>query len=576
MERVSAYLVPTGSGGGSGSSGRLRMNVTTTKNSGLSASDALENGYKSGGNNTYYKIEQLADKVISHTIDTAKGTLTSAVVEDLDITDEIDVIDTITGVVDFAAVSGDYSEARAKLEASNDPNKAQKLKDMESAYIEYALSTIIVSSLAVVTAVSAVAAGPGFALAIGIICAICEFNKDAALVKMGMEPDGDIFYFIINWLLDPSGFVYEGVTSNRLSGVTTTVYYKDENNNAVLWNAEDYGQENPLTTNNEGRYSWIVPEGMWQVKYELQGYETAYSDSLDVPPPQTEVNIGMFSYIAPEIEYAELCKNTLKLDFTKYMKPDTMENIKISDTDGSDVAYTLTYSKDETDINDTVFAKEYTFTMDTEASVGDVYYVTFTDAVKSYADTGMRNGQMSVTAIEEVAQIIAPAEFEVANASIRRIPVVFTGIDEGDVIIARSDVPSVISVVDVSKPDENGNAYVEIKANDIGTAQITISVNNVKAVISVNSDNSNVVMVTDVEKNAQGTTVFLKNNTGSALSGTIFYGAYDDSGKLVFIQQFPIDTDERDFTVTTSQNVENESVWKVFMFQNLLVPVISL
>ena len=578
MQRVSAYLVPTGSGGGSGSSGRLRMDVTTTKNSGFNIAEAKENGYKFAGNNTYYKIEQLADKIVSSTYDAAKGSLTSAVVEDLDITDEVEVFDTIMGVVDFTSVSGDYSDARAKLEASNDPNKAQKLKDMESAYIEYALSTIIVSSLTVVTAVSAVAAGPGFALAIGIICAICEFNKDAALVKMGMEPDGDIFYFIINWLLDPSGYVYEAVTTNRLSGVTTTVYYKDENNNAVLWNAEDYGQENPLTTNNEGRYSWIVPEGMWQVKYELDGYDTVYSDWLDVPPPQTDVNIGMFSYATPKIEYAELYENTLKLNFTKYMKPETVENIKISDNDGSDVAYTVDYSKEETDLNDTVFAKEYTFTLDVETAVGEVYNVTFADTVKSYADVGMENGQISVTAIQEPTQIIVPAEFEVANASIRRIPVIIKGIDEDDVITAESDVASVISVVDVSKSDENGNAYVEIKANDIGAAQITISANNVKATVNVNSDNSDIVMVTGIEKNAQNTTVSFKNNTGENISSTVFYTAYDENGRLLFVQQFPINTGERDFTVTTSKNIENEKSWKVFMFKNVdtLIPVISL
>ena len=35
---------------------------------------------------------------------------------------------------------------------------------------------------------------------------------------------------------------------------------------------------------------------------------------------------------------------------------------KIVDKSGNDVTYTIDYSKEETDINNTVFAKEYTFT----------------------------------------------------------------------------------------------------------------------------------------------------------------------------------------------------------------------
>lgn len=35
---------------------------------------------------------------------------------------------------------------------------------------------------------------------------------------------------------------------------------------------------------------------------------------------------------------------------------------KIFDKSGNDVTYTIDYSKEETDINNTVFAKEYTFT----------------------------------------------------------------------------------------------------------------------------------------------------------------------------------------------------------------------
>ena len=42
---------------------------------------------------------------------------------------------------------------------------------------------------------------------------------------------------------------------------------------------------------------------------EKEGYETAYSDWLPVPPPQTEVNIGLVSKEKPVIENSfRLCR----------------------------------------------------------------------------------------------------------------------------------------------------------------------------------------------------------------------------------------------------------------------------
>lgn len=65
----------------------------------------------------------------------------------------------------------------------------------------------------------------------------------------------------------PLGFVYEGVATNRLEGVTATAYYKemvedmygDLHENVVLWDAEEYAQENPLFTNEYGMYAWMCP-----------------------------------------------------------------------------------------------------------------------------------------------------------------------------------------------------------------------------------------------------------------------------------------------------------------------------
>ena len=120
--------------------------------------------------------------------------------------------------------------------------------------------------------------------------------------------------FRVDFVVDPSGYVYDQETNERLEGVKTTAYYIPEPANATeefwkntpaantygeLWNGAEYDQSNPLYTNADGKYAWNVPTGWWRVKYEKEGYETAWSDWMTVPPERTEVNIGL-KPLAPE------------------------------------------------------------------------------------------------------------------------------------------------------------------------------------------------------------------------------------------------------------------------------------
>ena len=96
-------------------------------------------------------------------------------------------------------------------------------------------------------------------------------------------------------IIDPSGYVYEfGNESARIEGVTATLYYKEnDSSDPVLWDAAEFGQQNPLVTDAEGAYSWFVPEGLWQVRFSKEGYNDTQTEWLPVPPPQLEVNIPM-------------------------------------------------------------------------------------------------------------------------------------------------------------------------------------------------------------------------------------------------------------------------------------------
>ncbi|WP_105157723.1 leucine-rich repeat protein [Streptococcus suis] len=96
-----------------------------------------------------------------------------------------------------------------------------------------------------------------------------------------------------NYVIDPSGRVLNSVTGKPVVNATAKVYYKDKDGKEVLWNAGDYSQLNPVLTTIHGEYAWDVPEGLWKVKIEKDGYEVAESDWLPVPPPQTEVNFNL-------------------------------------------------------------------------------------------------------------------------------------------------------------------------------------------------------------------------------------------------------------------------------------------
>ena len=160
----------------------------------------------------------------------------------------------------------------------------------------------------------------------------------AELEEIEDKWDFSLPYPVVEPIIDPSGFVYEGVSSNRLEGVTATAYYKhtyedmygDLQQEIVLWDAAMYGQENPLYTDEQGMYQWDVPQGEWQVKFEKEGYQTAYSEWLPVPPPQMDVNIGLVQNVQPEVTSArafEVERNgnsSIEVTFSKYMNPETL------------------------------------------------------------------------------------------------------------------------------------------------------------------------------------------------------------------------------------------------------------
>ncbi len=108
----------------------------------------------------------------------------------------------------------------------------------------------------------------------------------------------------------------------------------------VLWDAENYGQENPVYTTDDGRYAWDVPEGKWLVKYSKDGYYDADSSKdpaaidgyIPVLPIQTEINTAIISKEKPVVERVNAYSDEILIKFSQYMQLDTVNrtNVKIT------------------------------------------------------------------------------------------------------------------------------------------------------------------------------------------------------------------------------------------------------
>ena len=187
---------------------------------------------------------------------------------------------------------------------------------------------------------------------------------------------------------DPSGYVYEAVTSNRIEGAIVSIYHQDlVNGTPVFWESAKFGQENNQITKADGKYGWNVPEGNWQVRCQKPGYENYTSGWIKVPPQHDDINIGLISKETPTLLNGIRKDDGIELNFSKYMKPDSVKNMVINDEKGEVLEYDLDYSKEEKNEKGEVFAKKYILKIKNKGKVA--YSLKTSEKIKSYADISM-------------------------------------------------------------------------------------------------------------------------------------------------------------------------------------------
>lgn len=341
---------------------------------------------------------------------------------------------------------------------------------------------------------------------------------------------------------DPSGFVYEGVFTNRVEGVKATCYYKqiiedmygDKHEDIVKWDASEYAQENPLFTDANGFFRWDVPNGLWQVKFEKEGYETTYSEWLPVPPPQLDVNIAMTQNVQPNVKNARAYEDAVEVEFDKYMLPEllTTGNIIVM-VNGMKVEGEIELLNEETSYegSDKTFASKVRFNANSKFGGSEVMLIV-KNRVKSYAGLRMEDDFTQTFTIEpEIQKIESDPSVMIVYGERDQITVCVTPAVAavGKVLTAKSSSTMILSVDnDRIVIGADGKATFNVNGELPGTAAVTFSIEgyDVTSTTVVNVEfMSNVTTATPRASIASGSTVN---------SGTVVYLSCDTDGATIY------------------------------------------
>lgn len=301
-------------------------------------------------------------------------------------------------------------------------------------------------------------------------------------------------------VIDPSGYVYEAVPSNRIPGVTTTAYYKqqvedmygDITETAVVWDAVPFGQTNPLITDKEGKYAWDVPAGMWQVRFEKEGYEPAQSEWLPVPPPQLEVNIAMTQVKQPEVKTIHAYSDGVTIEFDKFMLPSSLSVGNISITqNGNVVSGTVETVDMELNASGNAFCSKIEFKPNEPLAEGEAILF-ISKSVKSYSNVNMSEDFVQTFTVEpRISEIKVQQSIEVNCGSTIKLfaSLLPATAANGKTVLIESLNPMVASVSSERiETDENGMISFDVSGLILGRTGIKLSVEDydIETVINVN------------------------------------------------------------------------------------------
>lgn len=379
-------------------------------------------------------------------------------------------------------------------------------------------------------------------------------------------------------LVDPSGYVYEAVTSNRLAGVTATLFEQAVSNKP--WNANLYHQVNPQTTDQSGLYAWDVPVGNWQVRFAKPGYESVSTSWLPVPPPQLDINVPMQHAVKPVVKEGKGYPSGVTLTFDKYMIPSTIstDNVTVS-RNGADLIDShiepLNLEKDP--YTGLSFASKFQFTPDSRLTVGEEVTVRVSKGVMSYAEMPLLADTTLRLRIEpEIVALRVPAVINVAPGSMSALDIQAEPATVSAGRYVKLFDGSMLYYIDQERVclNENGHATVSVRGDLIGSAPLLIAVEGTDLVAETKVNVS--YAETEVKKPrasvasgstvALGTPVVLYSPTEGA---SIYYTTdgtcpCEDSSRQLYTGPISID---RDIVIKAQAEKEGLAPSDVAMFE---------
>ena len=483
------------------------------------------------------------DEVIRFFVSDLGGGKAEKILESLDgVGDAAKLLELILEAND---IQSDYDEMVREIYRTVPPEQQKEAlreaRRVRNGRSDYMVGTIALAAMTKYMVAAGLTTGPAGAIAVGLMLALAlsaeEFSKYAPESESLLSK-----LFNLHMVVDPSGYVYEGVTTNRVEGVTTTAYWIPEDpenpnfwdtaptaevtdDGVLCWNAADYNQINPLTTDSQGRYAWDVPAGWWKVAYEKTGYETVCSDWLPVPPPQLEVNIPLVSTEAPELEAVEAENGTVLVTFTQYMDPETVaEALTLN---GSGAGFTVTWPTDETDVKGTVFARTFTLMPADLLADNETVTVAVSAAAENYAGRAALSGSRTTT-VGCAPKLDVPATLNVYYGETVTLPVTVANVTDPQVTL-RSQLSAIASV--------DGDA---ITGNLPGVTTVTVAVAGTHLTKTVEVQVLfrpitifAVSMTTTPTADGVAVTASLNNSTESDVTETYVLAAYGDGQQML-------------------------------------------
>lgn len=186
-------------------------------------------------------------------------------------------------------------------------------------------------------------------------------------------------------LIDPSGIITDFHTGQPIEGVRAECEYKVDGS-WQRWPAENFGQVNPQLTDVTGHYGWDVPTGEYRVRFTHAGYNDTISEVVYVPPPKTDLNLGLISLTASQIPDLKTrtpaaadvdieLNSTIMIEFTKDMDSDTVtiNSFIVKDGSGTAVSGSISHSGRIFTFTPDSLAGKTTYTVQLTADIKDAF-----------------------------------------------------------------------------------------------------------------------------------------------------------------------------------------------------------